>query len=184
MLLAPPSPTDDHPRRSARDPVVANTGNVSDHEAPNSPAVPSRRSPLSSRAQTVVVVLLILGAIAGLVFTISIATTGDNNTSAALPDSVDRLIPASGDEVLAQSPVGVDLADGYDAYLIINGVEIRDPEQGLMKDLGLGTVQFQPGEGKEIESLNPEQNCVVAMIWRQSEGQDSAEPVSWCFNAA
>ncbi len=134
--------------------------------------------------QTALLILVVLIAMAGLVFTVSLATTGNDNTSAALPDSVDRLIPGSGDEVLAQSPLGVDLANGYDAFLIVNGVEIKTQEDGLSKNLGLGLVQFQPGPGKPIESLNPEQNCVVAMVWQQSEGEEAAEPVSWCFSAA
>ncbi|MCZ7631056.1 MAG: hypothetical protein M5U19_19320 [Microthrixaceae bacterium] len=97
---------------------------------------------------------------------------------------MDRLIPASGDEVLSQSEVGVDLAVGYDAYLIVNGTEIRSEADGLVSDPGLGLVRFQPGEGKPVESLAPEKNCVIAMVWPQADGRDAAEPVSWCFTAA
>lgn len=129
-------------------------------------------------------VAIIVVALGGLYLTGRAAITGDSNTSEALPDSVDRLIPDSGDEVLTQSPVGVDLASGYDAYLIVNGTEIRNEDDGLTKDLGLGTVQFQPGSDKPVDSLLPEKNCVIAMVWNQSEGEESAEPVSWCFTAA
>lgn len=135
-------------------------------------------------ARNAIAAVLIAVAIVGLVFTVRMAVTGDGNTSAALPDSVDRLIPASGDEVLTQSEVGVDLAVGFDAYLILNGTEIRTESDGLNKDLGLGTVTFQPDEGRPVESLLPEKNCVIAMVWPQMEGEDAAEPVSWCFNAA
>ena len=38
--------------------------------------------------------------------------------------------------------------------------------------------------GKPIESLAAEKNCVIAMVWPQAEGEEAAEPVSWCFNAA
>ena len=153
-------------------------------EMPPTGSSPNARGDMPRGLQTALLTLVVLIAMAGLVFTVSLATTGNDNTSAALPDSVDRLIPGSGDEVLAQSPLGVDLANGYDAFLIVNGVEIKTQEDGLSKNLGLGLVQFQPGPGKPIESLNPEQNCVVAMVWQQSEGEEAAEPVSWCFSAA
>ncbi|MCP4434035.1 MAG: hypothetical protein GY812_00855 [Actinomycetia bacterium] len=139
---------------------------------------------LNPKARTAIASLVIAAAVVGLFLTVKAANTGEEATSLALPDSVDSLIPASGDEVLAQSAVGVDLASGFDAYLIVNGTEIRDEGDGLAKDLGLGRVMFQPGQGKAIESLSPERNCVIAMVWAQKDGPDAAEPVSWCFTAA
>ena len=127
--------------------------------------------------------MLILGALAGLFFTGRWAITGENDSSQALPDSVDRVIPPSGSEVLRQAPVGVDVADGFDAYLIVNGTEIRSAEDGLVKDLGVGLIQFQPGEGRPVESLNTNRNCVIAQVYDQREGPESAQPVSWCFQA-
>ncbi|MEZ5350658.1 MAG: hypothetical protein R2714_15885 [Microthrixaceae bacterium] len=157
-----------------------------DQAPPRSPpaATGTGRPPMQPAARNAIASVLVLVAIVGLVFTVRLAVTGDDNTSDALPDSVDRLIPDSGDEVLAQSSVGVDLAVGFDAYLIVNGTEIRTEADGLTKDLGLGLVTFQPGNGKPVDTLLPEKNCVIAMVWPQTEGEDSAEPVSWCFNAA
>ena len=112
-----------------------------------------------------------------------LAVTGFEDTSGVLPDSVDRLIPPSGAEVLRQSQVGIDVADGYDAYLQINGVEVRNAEDGLIKDLGTGLVLFQPGPDRPIEELNTNQNCVVAFVYDQVDGPSTAQPVSWCFQA-
>lgn len=128
--------------------------------------------------------LLVAVAIVGLFFTVQLAVTGNDNTSKALPDSVDRLIPESGSEVLTQEEVGVDLAIGYDAYLIVNGTEIHTEADGLQRNAGLGRITFQPGEGKPVESLLAEKNCIIAMVWPEAEGEDAAEPVSWCFEAA
>lgn len=128
--------------------------------------------------------VLIIGALVGLFFTGRWAITGDADTSQSLPDSVDRLIPGSGSEVLKQSKVGLDLATGYDAYLIIDGKEIKTEAQGLTKDLGVGLVQFQPGPQTQVPALNPEKNCVIAMVWKQVDGPKAAQPVSWCFNAS
>ena len=137
---------------------------------------PARRNAIAA--------VLVAVAVVGLFFTGRAAVTGDSNASQTLPDSVDPLIPTSGSEVLTQSEVGVDLATGYDAYLIINGTEVRGEEDGLVRDQGLGLVKYQPGTGKPIESLAAEKNCVIAMVWPQAEGEEAAEPVSWCFNAA
>ena len=122
-------------------------------------------------------------SLAGIFFTGRMAITGGNEASGSLPDSVDRLIPASGSEVLRQSQVGIDVADGYDAYLQINGVEVRTAEDGLIKDLGTGLILFQPGPDRPVEELNTNQNCVVAFVFDQLEGPTAAQPVTWCFEA-
>jgi len=149
------------------------------------PAAPPRRSrELPDWLRRLVMGVLLLGAVAGLVFTVKAATTGNDATSSSKPAFVDRLIPESGSEVLRQSGVGIDVAAGYDAYLIVNGTEIRSAEDGLVKDLGTGLIQFTPGPGKPVEALNPEKNCALALVWKQAEGEKSAQPVSWCFNAS
>lgn len=143
----------------------------------------TRKPKLARPAQLAIVTVLILGALAGIFFTGRIAVTGLDSSSENLPDSVDRLIPGSGQQVLRQSQVGIDVADGYDAWLQINGVDVRGADEGLIKDTGTGLVQFQPGPGRLIESLNPGQNCVIAFVWDQVEGESTAKPVSWCFDA-
>lgn len=131
----------------------------------------------------VVILVAIVGSLVGLFFTGRAAQTGLGAASGSLPNNVDRLIPASGAEVPRQSQVGIDVADGFDAYLVINGVEIRNEDEGLIRDLGTGVVLFQPGEGKVVEGLNGGRNCVVAMVWDQLDGPSAADSVSWCFEA-
>ncbi len=55
---------------------------------------------MNPRLRTAIATVIALGAVIGLAFTAKAAVTGDAETSLALPDAVDRLIPASGDEVL------------------------------------------------------------------------------------
>lgn len=141
-----------------------------------------RPSRLGDVPRRILIALLLLGVVAGIYLTGRLAVTGTDSTSDALPDSVERLIPASGAQALRQTQVGIDLADGYDASLQINGVAIRTTDDGLIKD-GTGFVQFQPGPGLAIETLNQGQNCVTALVWDQLEGEATAEPVAWCFNA-
>ena len=129
-------------------------------------------------------VVLVLGALTGLVLTTRAAVTGSDPTRDALTDSVLELFPAPDSEVLAQSRVGIKVQPGYDGYLVVNGAEVRTSEEGLRKDLGSGTIDFQPGPNAVLQSLNPERNCVTAVIWKQSEGPKASRPIPWCFNAA
>ena len=147
------------------------------------PATDAYRPRLGDVPRRIIITILIVGAVVGIFFTGRMAITGGNETSGALPDSVDRLIPASGSEVLRQSQVGIDVADGFDAYLQINGVEVRTAEDGLIKDLGTGLILFQPGPDRPVEELNPNQNCVTAFVFDQLEGPTTAQPVTWCFQA-
>lgn len=153
---------------------------MSDTEIPQ-----TRRSRfvLPDWARNTIVTVLIVGALVGIFYTGKNATTGMNNTSQNLPNSVERLLPASGDEVLRQAQVGLDLAEGYKATLTINGTEIRSAKDGLITDLGTGQVLFQPGPEKVITTLNSGQNCVIAMVWDELELESTATPVSWCFDA-
>ena len=153
---------------------------VSDSPSPTKRQLPT----LPDWARRTVMVVLILGALTGLVFTAKAAVTGNDPTSDALPDAVQQLTPKPDSEVLAQSRVGLRVESGYDGYLVVNGVEIRTQKDGLVKDLGSGTIEFQPQPGAAVESLNPERNCVTAVIWKQSDGPKASRPVSWCFNAA
>jgi hypothetical protein len=138
-----------------------------------------------------VVVGLLLAAAAGLVVVIANnAVTGSDSVSSTRPASIDRLIPASGSQILRQGQVGVDLAPGYDAYLIVNGVEIRnqaseDDPDGLTKSLTPEgyTITYAPGPGRRVESLLPDVNRVTAMVWRQEDGPSSASPTYGTFNA-
>jgi hypothetical protein len=134
-------------------------------------------------ARKLIITLVIVGALVGLFYTGRWAVTGPDSTSGSLPDSVERLIPASGSEVLRQSQVGLDVAEGYDAYLVVNGVEIRTAEDGLIKDLGTGLILFQPGPNTPVESLNQGENSVVAYVFDEREGPTVAQPVSWRFEA-
>lgn len=152
--------------------------------AVHDPLTPAPRArPGRDIARKVILTVLIVGSLVGLFFTGKAAVTGGNEASNALPDVVDRVVPPSGAEVPRQSQVGIDVADGHDAYLQINGVEVRTAEDGLVKDLGTGLVQFQPGPGRPVEELNAGQNCVVAFVYDQLDGPDTAQPVSWCFEA-
>jgi len=131
-------------------------------------------------------IILVAGGL--LIWVVQSAVTGDENASASKPAFVERLIPESGSEVLAQTTVGIDLSVEYDATLTINGVTVdavvdRIEGNGLHKVPEVGLIEFQPGPGKTVESLRKgERNNVIALVWKRSDGQASAQPVAWTFN--
>lgn len=145
------------------------------------PRRPRRRRELSDRWAYSIMALLIIGALAGIVVATMAASTGDDRTSEVLPEYVDRLVPTSGSDVLSQSTVGVDVAEGYDAYLIIDGKEIKTQADGLIRQPNKGIVQYTPGEGRPVESLPSGRNCVTAMVWEITDGPKTAKPTNWCF---
>jgi hypothetical protein len=114
--------------------------------------------------------------------------SGDEEASQSKPTGVERYLPESGSSVPAQSQVGIDLAVGYDATLTINGKTISNTaskvgEDGLMKNLEIGLITYQPAPGHRIERLPQGQNCVVANVWARKDGPTTATPARWCFKA-
>lgn len=134
-------------------------------------------------AGRVALALVLVGALVGLFLTARAAVTGDDTTAGKLPEYVDRLIPAPGADVLRQAPVGIDVAEGHDAYLVINGTRVRTADDGVIRELGTGLIQFQPGPDTPIEELSSGSNCVQAFVWDRTEGEQTASPVYWCFDA-
>lgn len=124
---------------------------------------------------------LIAVAVAGMAIAIGNGRTSPT-AQADRSDAVDAFIPNEGADVLRQSTVGIDLADGYQARLMINGTNI--PDDQLSGDRGLGQYLFTPAPGLVLESLSGGQNCVIATYWRAAEGPERGQTVRWCFSAA
>ena len=112
-----------------------------------------------------IIAVPIVGALAGIFFTGGrMAITGNDQTSGRASDSVDpRRSPLRAPRSCASHrKFGIDVADGFDAYLQVNGVEIRSAEDG--RSTGHGAHPLQPGPGRPVETLNTNQNCVIASI--------------------
>jgi hypothetical protein len=93
---------------------------------------------------------------------------------------VETLIPRRNAQVPQQTTIGIDLVTGWDAELLVDGVEI--PEDQLSRTPEIGLVEFTPGEGRAVEELDPGQNCVTAVIWSLEDGRGVADrTIPWCF---
>lgn len=129
-----------------------------------------------------VLVGLGLAVAAGLMALAVARTNTDDPTVAAItsrPD-IEQLIPRKGAQTQRQSELGIDLAPGYEAGLIVAGTPIPDDE--LRRVPAQNEVFFTPGAGKVIEELDAGQVCVTAVIWRSAVGRGvSDQSFQWCF---
>ena len=134
-------------------------------------------------------VALVVGMVGIAIYTVNNSVTGPNSASESKPSYVDRLIPESGTKVLSQATVGVDLKEGYDAFLVVGGKAIRNNAHGAQTD-GLqrtpsqGIIEYDPGPGKRVEKLATPRDCVDAWIWKISEGEKTAQQLRWCFETS
>ena len=99
--------------------------------------------------------------------------------------AIDALIPDREAEILQGDQVGIDLADGFAAALTIETSDGRnipiptDEVDGNFTD-NLGRFLFRPGEGKVLDALPPQSNCVTATYWPIVDPDDS-RTIRWCF---
>jgi hypothetical protein len=153
----------------------------SDHPGDPTPAPPSY--PPSSLRYRILVAVGLLVAAGALYAAIHLTNTDDAGpvTVTGQPNVVQQLIPGNGSSELRQSELGIDLAPGYDAALIVNGVEI--PRRELRVVAAQNQVFFTPGAGKVIEELDGGRTCVVAVVWKSSQGRGTPQDtsVAWCF---
>lgn len=130
-------------------------------------------------------VLLGVAALMGvgaILLALFLADTDDNDVTVTGNAAVDELIPPRNAEVLSQETVGIDLANGYEARLTLNGVDI--PPGEIRHQPNLNRFTFRPDQGKAIEGLRAEQNCALVTYWRQEAGPAEADTISWCFTAS
>ena len=122
-------------------------------------------------------------ALAAVLAAIAVIIDRGNPGSADLPVAIQEVSPVAGSNVLSQTEVSVDLAVGYTAELEINGIVI--PEDELFRVEALNQLTYRPREGRVIDQLRADQNCVRVQYWLISEGRSEADPrFDWCFDAS
>ena len=132
---------------------------------------------LLSVRRVVISILLALSA-AGLY----VAFTLHEETPATpfRPSVVTVVSPEPGSLEVRQTEIFYELASEYDGTLRVGGVEIPEDEIDVIE--GLNRISFTPGEGKEIEALEPGAQNATAIFWPRAEGRRAALTYTWRFN--
>ena len=132
-------------------------------------------------------------------FALARSVTGDEVTN--LPSAVEDITPApDAVQVLQQTQVVVDLAEGYEGRLVIDDVPLQtirldelgtldvepgeqlDVPPGVVFEPGNGTLTFTPGGDAPIERFDPGSHTVQVIFWRTVEGEERARSYTWAFS--
>jgi hypothetical protein len=134
-----------------------------------------------------------------VVFGFRSAVTGDD--ARAFPQAIERMSPADGDRVLRQAQIIVDFAEGYEAVLTIDGIELpvtrldelsaggAAPAPGAQVELpatavydpGNHVLSFQPQEGALIVEFAQGEHTAVVTYWKTLDGRTKARTYQWRF---
>lgn len=134
-----------------------------------------------------------------IVFGFASSITGDE--AREFPAAIERMSPADGDRVLRQAQVIVDFADGYEASLNIDGIDLpvtrldelttsgAQPAPGAQVELpatavfdpGNNVVSFQPQDGALIESFAQGEHVATVRYWKILEGPAKSRIYQWRF---
>ena len=144
-------------------------------------------SPLRMR---LIVASLAAAGIAVLVVAALVGSGGPGSANRAVTagPAVDQVIPEPDAEVLQQQRVGVVLNPRYRLTTLVvypndrftGGVNVSE-EVGEIE--GLNLFEFVPGDGRLIESLSPDANCVRATFVLIAR-PDESDTVQWCFEVS
>ena len=194
-----PATTDDGHSPDA-DVVPANVEVTGTDVVEQAPAV---GDPPRSRWQRLDKKLLLASAViaVGLVLmVVALATAVTGDEAADLPPAIESITPVyAAVQVPQQTAVIVDLAAGYEGYLVVDGVPIPtirldevgrvDVEPGEQIDLppgaifepGNATLSFTPGEEQAVDNFDAGPHTVTVVYWEPLDESSRARSYTWSF---
>lgn len=126
------------------------------------------------------------------------ATTG--REALGYPAAIIDISPAPNDrQVLSQTEILVDLVDGYEAVLVLDGIELpvtrledvtgllAEPGQQIdlpptaIYDQGNSLIRFEPRQGAPIERYRTGVHQVQVIYWKIEDGRQASRSYSWSF---
>jgi hypothetical protein len=145
--------------------------------------------------------LVIAAGLLLIIFGFTTALTGDDGIDR--PEAIESVLPVENAiQVLQQDRIVVDLQPGYEARLVLDGVELPttvigqsdvDPnvqaQPGQQVDLpttavfdpGNAVISFQPTDGALIETLEQGIHKATVFFWKTEDGPEFARVYSWTF---
>ena len=132
---------------------------------------------------------------------VAVAVTGDDGIDR--PEAIESVQPVENAvQVLQQERIVVDLLAGYEATLVVDGIELpttvigqsdidpqAQPAPGQQVDLpttavfdpGNAVISFQPVEGAPIESFTQGTHEARVIFWKIEDGPEAARSYRWEF---
>ena len=125
-------------------------------------------------------IYLALGLALVGVLALGIAFGSPNRAGVGRPPQIESISPESGETVLRQTSIEVDVPCGYAIDLFVDGLLIPTDELFFVE--GTGVYSWQPGLDKTIAELSPGQHEVLVR-WRTSSGLPDVGEYIWTFRA-
>ncbi len=178
------------------EPAVEADGN-SLNDASEKPTPSTRRRPDTG---VLVACFVIACGVALIAWGMTSAITGTDGVNR--PDAIEELSPVeNAQQVFQQEQIVVDLQFGYEAVLVIDGIELPterigefsgdlNPETAGQQistpptavfDPGNSVITFRPTDGALIESFDEGRHQAQVIFWKAEEGRDSARSYRWAF---
>lgn len=138
---------------------------------------------------------VIAAGIALIVWGFFTAITGDEGIDR--PDAIESISPVENAvQVLQQEGIAVDLEFGYEAVLIIDGIELETANIGELEaepgqlltlpptaifDPGNAIISFTPAEDAVITEFAQGRHDARVLFWKIEEGRGNASSYNWSF---
>ena len=132
-----------------------------------------------TRRNSITICFLLALGIAVLVLAGLIADGDDNDIVLNSNPGVLELIPSRGDEVIAQTNVGVVFSPTWTGEIISIG-DTQIPLDQQRVEPALNSVVFRPETGKVIERL-PAGNICASIVYWEVQTPSRRSSLSWCF---
>lgn len=163
-------------------------------------------STVPKRRIDVKLLLASLGIAAGVVLVIAgVSSSVTGREEQQLPDAIEEIQPIRGaTQTPSQSQVFVDLLPGFDAVIVLNGLELETvsldeitsqtsaPAAGqqagqvtlplaVIREPGNNTFTYTPADGAPIEKFDVGLNTAQVIYWKIEDGRGRARSYTWTF---
>ncbi|HJL91016.1 MAG: hypothetical protein QF837_02850 [Acidimicrobiales bacterium] len=132
-----------------------------------------------TRRNSIIICSLLAIGIAVLVLAGLIADGDDNDIVLNSNPGISELIPSRGDEVIAQTNVGVVFSPTWTGEIISIG-DKQIPLDQQRVEPALNSVVFRPEAGKVIERL-PAGNICASIVYWEVQTPSRRSSLNWCF---
>lgn len=190
-------------RSDESEPPIADASTVDDAETDQSVDDQAQAAPARRRRPDwglIIACLVIALALVAIGWGVSSALTGSDGIDR--PDEIEELSPVeNAQQVFQQEQIMVDLLAGYDAVLVVDGIELPTERIGEFSgdlspenagaqvsapptavfDPGNAVITFRPGDDAPIKSYSEGRHSAQVIYWKIDEGRQNAESYRWSF---